>query len=107
MLKPSGNLIRIAASDNAFDTPFHVLGVAASIGSKKLLSFLQNGPGYHFFLNHPNGEILTKVTKVLEEIKAEPAIDTVYDFDLPSVLEAFEKSKSLRAKGKLIIKVAA
>ncbi|KAF9344015.1 hypothetical protein BGX26_004907 [Mortierella sp. AD094] len=107
ILKPSGNLIRIAASDNAFDTPFHLLAVGASIGSKKLLSFLQCGPGYHFFLNHPNGEILTKVTKVLEEVNAEPAIDTVYDFSLPSVLEAFAKSKSLRTKGKLIVKIAA
>ncbi|KAF9346129.1 hypothetical protein BGX26_002390 [Mortierella sp. AD094] len=106
ILKPTGNLIRIAANENAFDTPFHLLAIGVDIGSKKLFSYLKSGPGYHLFTNHPDGDVLSKAVKVLDEANADPAIDSVHDFTLPSVLAAFEKSQSSRAKGKIIVKIA-
>jgi len=107
ILKPSGNLIRIAGEDNAMDTPFHLLYTGADIGSKKLFSFLRSGPGYHLFTTFPDGEVLSKAIKILdEEAKVNPVIDSVNEFTLSSVLAAFDKSQSARAKGKIVVKIA-
>ena len=78
----------------------------AEIAGNKLLSFAQGGPGYYLFTNSPSGEVLAKVIKVLDEdAKADPVIDSVYEFTLPSVLAAFERSQSSRAKGKIVVKI--
>ncbi|KAF9164959.1 hypothetical protein BGX21_000734 [Mortierella sp. AD011] len=106
LMKPTANLIRIAARDDVFDSPLTLLAVGADVGSKKVFSFLRSGPGYHLFTNHPNGDVLQNVIKVLDEAKAEPTIDSVYEFTLPSVLSAFERSQSGRAKGKIVVKIA-
>ncbi|KAF9365864.1 hypothetical protein BGX34_007953 [Mortierella sp. NVP85] len=106
LLKPSGNLVLIVGSSNAMDTPFHLLYAGAQIVGKKALSLAQGGPGYHLFTTFPDGEILAKVIKVLDEdAKANPTIDSIHDFTLSSVLSAFEKSKSERAKGKIVVKI--
>ncbi|KAF8976914.1 hypothetical protein BGZ46_007839 [Entomortierella lignicola] len=107
ILKSSGSLVRISASEYTFAISFHILAVGIDLVSKKLLSYLQGGPSYYLFTNHPNGEVLAKSIKALDEANADPVIDTVYDFTLPSVLEAFEKSRSSRSKGKLVVKIAA
>ncbi|KAF9919012.1 hypothetical protein BX616_002981 [Lobosporangium transversale] len=106
ILKPAGNLIRIVGDSNSMNTPFHLLYAGARVAANKLTSFLQSGPGYHLFTTYPNGAVLTKVIKVLEDAKADPIIDSVNEFTLPSVLAAFDKSQSSRAKGKIIIKIA-
>lgn len=104
ILKPSGNLIRIVGADNAMDTPFHLLYSEAGIGSKKVTSFLKSGPGYHLYTTFPSGEVLSKAIEQLAE--SDPVIDSVNEFNLPSVLAAFDKSASSRAKGKIVIKIA-
>ncbi|KAF9120788.1 NADPh quinone reductase [Mortierella sp. 14UC] len=106
ILKPSGNLVRIAGPDNAMDTPFTFLQAGAQIGFNKVSSFLKRGPGYHLFTTFPDGAVLIKAINVLDEVNADPVIDSVYEFTLPSVLAAFDKSKSHRAKGKIVIKIA-
>ena len=105
-MKPSGNLVRIAGEENAFETPFHLLAEGVAIASNKTISFLKRGPGYHLYTTFPDGNVLEKAIKVLDEANADPVIDSVNEFTLPSVLAAFDKSKSHRAKGKIIIKIA-
>lgn len=105
-MKPSGNLVRIAGPDNTMDTPFTFLAAGAQIGYNKVSSFLKRGPGYHLFTTFPDGEVLTKAITVLNETHADPVIDSVNEFTLPSVLAAFDKSQSHRAKGKIVIKIA-
>ncbi|KAI1315434.1 hypothetical protein EDD11_000767 [Mortierella claussenii] len=106
ILKPSGNLVCIVGNDSAMDTPFHFLFAGAEIGSKKIASFLTFGPGYHLFTTFPDGDVLDKAIKILDEdAKADPVIDSVHEFTLPSVLDAFEKSKSGRSRGKLVVKI--
>ncbi|KAG0359342.1 hypothetical protein BC939DRAFT_503244 [Gamsiella multidivaricata] len=107
ILKRSGNLVRIAADVNAMDTPLHLIYTGAGIASHKLISLLQWGPGYHLFNVFPDGNVLAKVVKVLDEdANVDPIIDSVYKFTLPSVLAAFEKSQSRRARGKIVVKIA-
>ena len=101
-MKPAGNLVRIVGADNAMDTPFHLLYTGIGIGSKKLTSFL-HGPGYHLYTTFPSGEVLNKAIEQLAE--SDPVIDSVSEFTLPSVLAAFNKSASSRAKGKIVIKI--
>jgi len=88
------------------DTPFHLLVDSAKIGTKKLTSMVQSGPGYHFITLSPDGQVLRKAIQVLDqEGQAYPVIDSVNDLSLASVLAAFDKSESGRAKGKIVIRV--
>lgn len=104
-MKPSGNLVLIVPKDNVTDTPFHMLYAGACVASKKATSFLQRGPGYHLILTERNGVELEEAVNVLVDAKADPTIDSVYEFTLPSVLAAFDKSISGRAKGKIVVKI--
>ncbi|KAK5822240.1 chaperonin 10-like protein [Linnemannia elongata] len=105
LMKPSGNLVLIVPKDNVTDTPFHMLYAGACVASKKATSFLQRGPGYHLILTERNGVELEEAVNVLVDAKADPTIDSVYEFTLPSVLAAFDKSISGRAKGKIVVKI--
>ncbi|KAG0290678.1 NADPh quinone reductase [Dissophora globulifera] len=105
LIKSSGNLVRIAGDDHALDSPFHMVREGAKIGSEKFVSLLQWGPGYHLFTCFPNGSELTKAVQALSDAGADPVIDSVHDFKLPSILTAFDKSISSRAKGKLVIRI--
>ncbi|KAG0249037.1 hypothetical protein BG011_009638 [Mortierella polycephala] len=107
LIKPTGNLVRIAGDADSFDSPIKLLRIGADIASKKAYSLLTSGPGYHLFTAFPNGEILAKVIKTLDEDgKVNPIIDSVNEFTLPAVLAAIEKSQSARAKGKIVFKIA-
>ncbi|KAF8926850.1 NADPh quinone reductase [Dissophora ornata] len=107
ILKKNGNLVRIAGDEKAMGSVIQMVKVVSQVAGNKLLSFVQRGPGYHLFTNFPDGGILGKSIKVLDEdAKADPVMDSVYEFTLPSVLDAFEKSKSSRAKGKIVVKIA-
>ncbi|KAF9583488.1 NADPh quinone reductase [Lunasporangiospora selenospora] len=106
ILKCSGNLVRIAADDRAMSSVPYLLMAGAHIVSKKVYSFLTFGPGYHLFTTMPDGDALAKVIKVLDQDgHADPAIDSEFDFSLPSVLKAFDRSISHRARGKIVIKL--
>ncbi|KAF9435533.1 hypothetical protein BGZ76_006095 [Entomortierella beljakovae] len=106
ILKPTGNLVRISGDPNTLDTPFNLALAGIHLGAKKAYSFLARGPGYHLFTTHPDGKVLAKIIKVLDECGANPVIDTVYPFNLESVIKAFDKSRSSRSKGKLVVKIA-
>ncbi|KAG0241603.1 hypothetical protein BGX31_001036 [Mortierella sp. GBA43] len=106
LIKRCGNLVLIVGGNKAMDSPFHLLHAGAGVASRKAVTLLQWGPGYNLFTAFPNGDILTKVVKVLDEdAKVDPIIDSVYDFTLPSVIAAYDKSISGRAKGKLVVKI--
>ncbi|KAG0045388.1 hypothetical protein BGZ83_009405 [Gryganskiella cystojenkinii] len=108
LLKPTGNLVRIATPDNALDTPFHFLATGMNIGSKKLTTFLQSGPGYHFVSTFKDGQVLREAIDLLDRAaEVNPVIDSVFEeFSLSSVLEAFDRSEAGRSRGKIVIKVA-
>jgi NADPH:quinone reductase-like Zn-dependent oxidoreductase len=82
-----------------------MLYAGACVASKKAITFLQGGPGYHLILTERDGAELEEAVKVLEDAKVDPTIDSVYEFTLPSVLAAFDKSISGRAKGKIVVKI--
>ncbi|KAG0045384.1 NADPh quinone reductase [Gryganskiella cystojenkinii] len=106
ILKPTGSLVRIVGPDNAMDTPFHLLATSASNSTKKLTSFLQSGPGYHFVSTMPDGQVLRQVIDLLDRSGANPVIDSVNEFSLPSTLAILDKSESGRAKGKILVRIA-
>ncbi|KAF9923241.1 hypothetical protein BGZ65_009006 [Modicella reniformis] len=106
LLKPSGNLVLIVSSESTLENPLQLLYTGAQIAGNKTLSLLQWGPGYHLFTAFPDGQVLAKAIKTLDEdAKADPVIDSVHEFTLSSVLSAIDKSKSGRAKGKIVIKI--
>jgi len=106
MLKSTGSFVAIVPPTNAFDTPFHLLATGAGIGSKKVTTLLQSGPGYHFVSTSPDGAVLRQAIEVLDKVaKVDPVIDSVNELTLPSVLTAFDKSESARARGKIVIKI--
>ena len=54
-----------------------------------------------FFIMEPNGGQLAQVTKLIEEGKCGPVVDSVWEFE--EYEKAFERADSGRAKGKVII----
>ncbi|KAF9963776.1 hypothetical protein BGZ70_007191 [Mortierella alpina] len=106
LLKPTGHLIRIAGSHGVekLSTAF---SDGVEIGRNKLTSFLTRGPGYHFVFVSADGKSLANAVQTLDQVaKANPVIDSVNEFTLPSVKAAYEKSLTGRAKGKIVIRVA-
>lgn len=57
-----------------------------------------------FFIMEPNGEHLSQITKLIDEGKVRPAVDSVYR--LEDYQKAFERVDSRRAVGKVILKIA-
>ena len=57
-----------------------------------------------FFIMDTNGEHLGHITKLIEQGKARPIIDSVHQ--LEDYEQAFEKMRSRRAVGKIILKIA-
>ncbi|KAF9278963.1 hypothetical protein BGZ68_008213 [Mortierella alpina] len=107
LLKPTGSLVRIAGSHHAMDSIFTVLSDGIEIGWNKLVTFLKRGPGYYFVFVKADGKSVGNAVKTLDQVaKANPVIDSVNEFTLPSVVAAYEKSLSGRAKGKIVIRVA-
>ncbi|CAO3570818.1 unnamed protein product [Mortierella alpina] len=106
LLKPSGHLICIAGSPGVERlSTFFSDGVG--IGKNKLTSLLTRGPSYHFVFVSADGKSLANAIKTLDQVaKANPVIDSVNEFTLPSVKAAYEKSLTGRAKGKIVIRVA-
>ncbi len=57
-----------------------------------------------FFIMKPNGEQLAEVSKLLDEGKCRPVVDSVWDFE--EYKKAFERLDGGHARGKVVIKVA-
>ncbi|KAF9951854.1 NADPh quinone reductase [Mortierella alpina] len=107
LLKPTGNLIRIASSHTAKESFFTFLSEVVEISSNKLGALLKRGPGYHFVLVQADGKSVAKAVNTLDQdAKANPVIDSIHEFSLPAVVAAYEKSQSGRARGKIVIKIA-
>lgn len=106
MIKNTGAFVSISPPANTFNTPFHLMAMGMGIGSKKMTSLLQSGPEYHFVSTSPDGEVMRQAVEVLDNVaKVDPVIDSVNEFTLPSVLEAFDKSETARSRGKIVIKI--
>ncbi|MDE6289224.1 MAG: NADP-dependent oxidoreductase [Ureaplasma sp.] len=62
----------------------------------------KNNQKYRFLFVESNGEQLQKVSKILEETKIQPTIDSVWDFkDINKVMNKLVKGKSI---GKVVLK---
>lgn len=108
VLKPNGILVSIAGVPTpevavqyglnfVVKTLFYLLNFKnSSLASKHKVN-------YKYFLMNANGEQLGKITKLIEEKKVRPLVDTV--FPLNEVKQAFEYQQTGRAKGKVIIKI--
>ncbi|KAF9427213.1 NADPh quinone reductase [Podila epigama] len=105
LLKSSGAFIQIAGSDSAMDSPLHLIHEGLRILYKKTYSLLTWGPAYHLFTCFPNGQRLAAAAHILVKANAKPIVEAVYTFSLDSVLEAYERSRSGRARGKLVISI--
>ena len=57
-----------------------------------------------FFIMDTNGEHLSQITKLIEQGKARPVVDSVHR--LEDYEKAFERMRSRRAVGKIVLKVA-
>ncbi|ORY00419.1 NAD(P)-binding protein [Basidiobolus meristosporus CBS 931.73] len=106
LVKRKGVFVRIVSKDHAMDS---LVNLALS-GSHYLLqsaySWIRSGPSLHLFTATPSGKVLKQVTHCLvDENGFQPVIDSVYDFSPESVLQAFDKSASHRARGKIVIRV--
>ncbi|KAF9573111.1 NADPh quinone reductase [Mortierella alpina] len=108
LMKPTGNLVRIAGSHQQDEQKLStLLRDGVEIMMNKLISLLKRGPGYHFIFVMADGESVGNAVRTLDQVaKANPVIDSVNEFTLPSVIAAYDKSLTGRAKGKIVIRVA-
>jgi NADPH:quinone reductase-like Zn-dependent oxidoreductase len=59
--------------------------------------------GGRFFVMHPSGEQLGEITRLVELGKVRPVVDSVYGLD--EFEEAFDRLKSGRTRGKVVLRV--
>ncbi|KAF9974856.1 hypothetical protein BGZ73_001671 [Actinomortierella ambigua] len=116
LLKRNGAFITISESEDTMSSLKDFLGAGVTIAARKISSFFCSGPSFHLFTAFPSGPVLRQVVEKLVEEgedddkiskrQRKPAIDSIHEFTLDGVLKAFEQSKSRRARGKIIVKIA-
>lgn len=65
----------------------------------------KQGVTYRFLFMHPSGAELTELGRLIDDKKLEPIIDRVFPFE--EIGEAFAHLESGRAKGKIVVRLAA
>jgi NADPH:quinone reductase-like Zn-dependent oxidoreductase len=111
-LKRNGQFITIAGDDPEANISVKtVASVTSSLISRKFWSvFGSSRHSYIFhFLNQKYQDLDEMRTKFLESGKVKPIIDTVFDWrkdGVEGLYSLYEKSKSGKAQGKLILKIA-
>lgn len=112
MLKRNGQFITIAGDDpEAKISVKTAASVTSSLINRKFWSvFGAARHSYIFhFLNQKYQELDEMRTKFIEPGKVKPLIDTVFDWrkdGVEALFALYEKSKSGKAQGKLILKIA-
>jgi alkaline phosphatase D len=96
-LVPSGKFVQIGMTSS--------FGSITQVGSNMLFpSFLGGGKNsYQLLVTKPSAEHLRQLAELMREGKLRPVVDSVFEWeDAP---KAFEKLKSGRSKGKVVVKV--
>ncbi|CAG5141560.1 uncharacterized protein ALTATR162_LOCUS967 [Alternaria atra] len=96
-LTPTGKFIQIGSAMS--------IGSIKTVGSNMLLpSFLGGGKNsYQMLMAKPSADALRQLGEWMKEGKVKAVVDTVFDWD--DAPKAFEKLKTGRARGKIVIKV--
>lgn len=108
IIKPGGKVVSISGVPNArfadeYKQPLWKK-LAFSLATRNLTKLeKETKADYYFLFMKPSGEQLEILGNLLEEGKIKPVIDRVIPFE--QINEAFEYSKSGRAKGKIILKI--
>ncbi|CAF1137288.1 unnamed protein product [Rotaria sordida] len=111
ILKRGGQFVTIAGDDPEASVSLKsALTMGTHIMSRKLGSvFCSSHHSYIFHLLHTSHQELDDIrTKYLETGKVKPLIDTVFDWQkdgVEAIYKLYEKSKSGKAQGKLILKI--
>ena len=98
-LKPHGKLLTIVPPPN-MDFSF----VPKASDEQIAVGEVAEGVTGKFFTMHPDGKQLSVITKLVEEGKCKPFVDSV--FEMEQYKEAFERVDSGKCSGKVVIKVA-
>ncbi|KXN73255.1 hypothetical protein CONCODRAFT_3935 [Conidiobolus coronatus NRRL 28638] len=108
IIKPGGKVVSISGLPNArfadeYKQPLWKK-LAFSLATRNLTKLeKETKADYYFLFMKPSGEQLEILGNLLEKGKIKPVIGRVIPFE--QINEAFEYSKSGRAKGKIILKI--
>ncbi|WP_114955153.1 NADP-dependent oxidoreductase [Sphingosinicella terrae] len=110
VLKPGGKLISISGPpDPAFARLIGANWIVRQVmrlGSLKVRrSARRRGIDYSFLFMRPDGAQLSEIAKLVDAGTIRPVIDQEFDFD--ATPDALERSASGRARGKVVIRIAA
>ena len=112
ILKPHGQFITIVGDDTkSILSAKAIVSTGSSIVNRKFWSVFGSAHhNYTLFLLQANSRILEEMTtKFIETDQVKPVIDTVFDWKkdgIEALYSMYEKSKSGKAQGKLILKIA-
>jgi alcohol dehydrogenase len=112
VLKPHGQFITIVGDDTKSVLSLKsVASIGSSLINRKFWSVF--GSSHHNYIFHFLIERFQDLddmrTKYIETGKVKPVIDTIYDWrktGVEALYSLYEKSKSGKAQGKLILKIA-
>lgn len=100
VLKPNGRLLTIVPPAN-----MDFAGYRPKPSEEQLAKGeVEEGVTGKFFIMHPDREQLGEISKLVEEGKCKPVVDSVYAFE--DFEKAFQRADSGKAVGKVVIKVA-
>lgn len=108
ILKPNSKVISLvgppdAAFARARGMNFIMKFIFGLISSKIIRRAKKRGIAYSFLFVHPDGRLLTEISKLLEAGQIHPVIDKVFPFD--KTKEALAYLEQGRAKGKVVVKI--
>lgn len=110
ILKPSGQFVTILGDDTKLNVSVKsIVTIGSTIAFRKLRSYFTSGHhNYTFHALKQNPQDLDDLrVNYIETGKVKPIIDSVYDVQkdgIEAFYSAFEKSKSGKAQGKLVLK---
>ncbi|CAF0893939.1 unnamed protein product [Didymodactylos carnosus] len=108
ILKPGGKFITIVGDDKKSEINLKsILSVGSSLVNRKFWSVVNSShPSYSLiFLRMSYEELDILRTNFFEKDLIKPIIDQTFDFDLHGLQGMYEKSKSGKARGKLVLKI--
>lgn len=108
IIKPGGKIVSISGLPNLRFAKEYQLPlwkqVAIAFASRKLTSLEKLADAQYIFLfMKPSGAELSILRTLIEQDKIKPVIDRILPFS--EITEAFNYSKTSRAKGKIILKI--
>ncbi|CAF1654199.1 unnamed protein product, partial [Didymodactylos carnosus] len=108
ILKPGGKFITIVGDDKTSEINFKsIASMGSSMVNRKFWSVVSpSQPSYTLVLIRVSSQELDLLrTNYFETDMVKPVIDEIFEFDTHGLHSMYEKSKSGKAQGKLILKV--